>query len=492
MTSYQKLKTIFKQAHQLCYIHRIMMWDEAVMMPEGAGATRADAMATLNCMIQKILMNKKNKKLIEAAKNENLSGWDKANLKWMEKKYIRAACIPSKLTEKFTRETLLCEQAWRKMRAQNNWRGFLPYFKRSFKLAKEIAERRAAVLQLSPYDALIDEYAPGFNQKNIDLIFSGLKQSIPQLTQQIIQKQKNENIKTPTGPFAIEKQKQLGFKTMQAMQFDFNHGRLDVSHHPFCSGDPLDVRITTRYSENEFLSSLLGVCHETGHGLYEQGLPREWIDQPVGNVDSMAMHESQSLLIEMQVCRSLEFYQFLQPDIQHTFGSQPSLDATNLYQLATRVGPSLIRVDADEVTYPLHIILRYEIEKKLLNGDITVQDIPTYWDESMTQYLGLSTKKNYKDGAMQDVHWPSGAFGYFPAYTLGRLIAAQLFATFLQTHPNFFQELKSGNFLPLKKWLNENIHAHAASLETNDLLVKVTGKPLDPNCFIEHIRQRYL
>lgn len=493
MNSYRQLKTIFKRLSHLQYIQRIMHWDEAVMMPEGAGAARASALATLSRTSQKMLISKKTKALIDQAKEQSgLSSWDSANLMWMEKKYINAADIPLKLTEQSSQAATICEQAWRQLRAQNNWHGFLPYLKKSFQLSKEIADRRSQSLQMDPYDVLIDDYAPGFNQKNIDDIFSGLKQTLPSLAQKIVEKQAAESSIVPQGPFSIEKQKLLGLSVMKALQFDFDHGRLDVSHHPFCSGGPMDIRMTTRYSEHEFLSSLLGICHETGHALYEQGLPLEWIDQPVGHVDSMAMHESQSLLIEMQVCRSKPFLEYLLPLIQGEFGQQAAFSVDNLYKEITKVRPNLIRVNADEVTYPLHVILRYEIEKGLFNGEIAIEDLPQCWDEMMKKYLGLSTKGNDKDGVMQDVHWPSGAFGYFPAYTLGRLIAAQFFASFSSKHPDFRENIKAGNFVPLRAWLKDNIHSYASSLSTNDLLLKVTGKSLDSAYFIEHIKTAFM
>ncbi len=491
MNAYQKLKTIFSELSRFNYIQCIMSWDEAVMMPEGAGTLRADAMATFSCLLQKKLVNRNTKKLLDAAKQQSdLAFWDQANLAWMEKKYLHAACIPTRLTEKFTKETLLCQQAWRKLRQENNWRGFLPHFKRMFKLMNEIAKRRGDALHMDPYDALIDEYAPGFNQKNIDEIFLQLKNTIPQLIQQIMQKQQQQHITIPLGPFAISKQKELGLTVMRALQFDFNHGRLDISHHPFCNGAPADVRITTRYNEHEFLSSLLGICHETGHGLYEQGLPKAWVDQPVGRIDSMAMHESQSLLIERQVCGSKSFYRYLLPQIRLQFGDQAALNADNLFNIATQVKPNLIRVDADEVTYPLHIIMRYEIEKKLFKHEITIEELPVYWDEFMRNNLNLSTRGNDKEGVMQDVHWPSGAFGYFPAYTLGRLIAAQLFNTFIQAEPRFYAELEHGNFVSLHHWLQKNVYQYAASLPTHDFLLKVTGEALNVKYFLEHMQSR--
>jgi carboxypeptidase Taq len=493
VSAYKKLKETFKQLSHLTDMQSLLMWDEAVMMPEGAGEARASAMVTLNGLTQKILTSNKTKKLIALAKQEtHLSNWDAMNLSWIEKKYSLSKCVPVKLNEKLTLETMRCEQAWRKLRAENNWKAFSPYLNKTFKIIKQIAERHADVLQMSPYDSQLDLFSPGFNQERIDSIFSGLKKSIPMLIQKIMQKQADFSTTAPVGYFPIESQKDIGLMAMRALRFDFQHGRLDVSHHPFCGGTPLDVRMTTRYKEDEFLSSLLGICHETGHGLYEQGLPSEWIEQPVGRVNSMAMHESQSLLIEMQVCRSLEFYEFLLPEISRHFGAQNAFTADNLYRLVTKVTPSFIRVDADEVTYPLHIILRYELEKSLFNGEITIYDLPARWDELLQKYLGLSTKNNDQDGVMQDVHWPSGAFGYFPAYTLGRLIAAQLFATFIKTHANFMENVQQGNFKLLRNWLHENIHSQASLLPTDNLLEKVTGEKLNPEYFIKHVEKRYL
>jgi len=493
MNPYQQLKSIFRRFYHLQNVQHVMQWDEAVIMPAGAGNTRAKVMGTLNRLSQKMLAQKKVTRLIEAAKKEdNLSLWDAANLKWMEKKHIIASCIPLQLTQKFTEATFVSEQLWRKLRIQNNWQDFLPALEKTIGLAKEIAERKSQIMGLHPYDVLLDEYAPGFNQEIIDPIFTGLKTELPSLTQQIFQKQKNNSIKIPTGPFPIEKQKNLVQPVAQALQFNFSHGRIDVSHHPFCSGDGSDTRITTRYREDEFLSSLLGICHETGHALYEQGLPKKWLFQPVGHVNSMAMHESQSLLIEMEVCRSPEFFEYLAPLIKKEFGEQDALSADHLYQFSTQVQPSLIRVDADEVTYPMHIVLRYELEKELINGDISVSDLPTRWNELMIKYLGISTENNYKDGIMQDVHWPSGALGYFPAYTLGRMIAAQLFETFIKLYPNFFTEVKTGKFQLLNHWLQKTIYSSASSLSTDVLVKNITAEPLSSTYFIDRIKKRYL
>lgn len=245
---------------------------------------------------------------------------------------------------------------------------------------------------------------------------------------------------------------------MSRLGFDFHHGRLDVSHHPFCGGISSDVRITTRYKEDEFLSSIMAISHETGHALYEQGLPEKWAIQPVGHSLGMAVHESQSLFIEMQICRSLEYIQFLAPMAQKYFENAENITQENIYYHYTKVQPGLIRVDADEVSYPLHVILRYEIEQQLFSSEITIADLPEVWNSSMQKYLGLSTQGDDKNGVMQDVHWPSGTFGYFPAYTFGALIAAQLFAAVSKSIPDIKEQLKRGDLMPLLHWLRENIH----------------------------------
>jgi carboxypeptidase Taq len=287
----------------------------------------------------------------------------------------------------------------------------------------------------------------------------------------------------------------LGLELMKKVGFDLQHGRLDESTHPFCGGNPRDVRITTRYNENEFLSSLMGVLHETGHALYEQNLPREWIEQPVGQACGMAIHESQSLLMEMQIVRSREFLLFAAPLIRKHFGphtkNPEALEDENLIHLVTRVKPGLIRVDADEVTYPAHVIMRFEIERDLLDDRWPLAELPRVWNEKMQSYLGLSTVDNYKNGCMQDVHWPSGMWGYFPAYTFGAVIAAQLFATCVQKNPSVRGEIRDGNFSNLQTWLRENIWSQGSRLDTLQLVEQASG-PLSVAAFRKHLETRYL
>lgn len=491
MNNYQQLEQLMQQLSHLNHLQAIANWDEAVMMPTGGGQARAKALATLQGLKHDLLSQKENGDLIKAAHDEkNLDDWQHANLKWIQKKYINATCLPNELVRELTQTSIECEQAWRTLRSDNNWKAFAPLLEKTFKLVKQSAEIRSEKLELNPYDVLIDEYSPNMSQSIIDPLFLKLKETLPPIIEKIITQQTSPII--PNGPFAIETQKQLGLDVMRTIGFDFDHGRLDTSHHPFCGGVPEDTRITTRYNNDEFISALMGIIHETGHARYEQQLPQTWREQPVGNALGMAVHESQSLLMEMQAGRSQSFMHFLSKKIREQYGDDPAYTPENLFTLYTRVERGFIRVDADEVTYPLHVILRYELERDLFNNALSISELPDAWDAKMNDYLGLSTKNNFKDGVMQDVHWPAGIFGYFPAYTLGSLMAAQWFAAAKRAHPEIDDQLAAGDFTALNEWLRIHVHERASSVSTQKLLVDATGEDLNPQFFIDHIHERYL
>jgi len=329
----------------------------------------------------------------------------------------------------------------------------------------------------------------------VDRVFADLKDFLPEFAAQVINQQAAELVLPLTGDFSIDKQKALGVEVMTALGFDFDHGRLDISHHPFCGGVPDDVRITTRYNTGNFVESLMGVIHETGHAMYEQGLPADWRRQPVGEALSSGTHESQSLLMEMQAGRTREFLQFLAPRAQRIFlgheSNDPAWSVDNLHRLYTRVERSHIRVDADEVTYPLHVILRYELEKDLIAGTLKVKDIPDAWDAKMSEYLDISTAGNFTDGCLQDVHWPAGLFGYFPTYTLGAMTAAQLFAAATREVKDLHGGISRGDFSQLLAWLRDKVHGQGKFLSFDELMLGATGETLDAKHFKQHLTQRY-
>lgn len=499
--SYRELAARHRRLSHLRHVEAIAAWDEAAMMPEGGAESRAEAIATLRVLVHELATDPGLGDLFAQAEIERVQGelgiWETANLREMKRAWVRETCLPADLVEASSRAESRCEQAWRKLRGQNDWKTLTPLLAEVVARKREIALALAARLGLGRYDALLDGYEPAMRVAMLDPLFADLRVFLPDLIQRVLDKQRRESVIVPEGPFPVERQRWLGLELMRKIGFDFKHGRLDVSHHPFCGGVPRDVRITTRYEERDFTKSLMGVLHETGHAKYEQNLPAAWLDQPVGAARSMGLHESQSLLQEMQVSRSREFLDVATPLIQQAFpeaaARQPAaFSADNLWRLSTRVKPDHIRVDADEVTYPCHIIIRYEIEKCLVEETMQVVDIPEAWDQATRDLLGLRTADNYKDGCMQDVHWPAGLFGYFPTYTLGALNAAQLFAAARRALGDLGAQIARGDFAPLNEWLREHIWSRGCLLEAGELVTEATGAPLDAEAFKGHLRARYL
>jgi carboxypeptidase Taq len=494
--TYQALEEHFRKLSRLEHLEAIAAWDEATMMSPGGGAARGEALAMLRGMMHAESSSPRIGELLAKADAERstLDDWQSANLREMKRGYVRATALPSALVEAASLAESKCEQTWRTLRKENDWASFRPLLEEVVRIRREIAAALSERLGLSLYDALLDGYEPGARSERIAPLFAELGAFLPELIQGVLERQKTLPCEEPVGPFPVELQRQLGVELMQRLGFDFSRGRLDTSHHPFCGGVPQDVRITTRYDEKQFTSALMGVLHETGHAKYEQHRPARFLDQPVGQARSMATHESQSLLLEMQVCRSREFAVFAAPLIARAFPDcDPRyLTVENLYRVTTRVRPDFIRVDADEVTYPCHIVLRFELERALIEGKLEVKDIPERWDEGMKRLLGLSTAGNFKDGCMQDVHWPAGLFGYFPTYTLGALTAAQLFEAAKQARPGIPAAIERGDLAELDAWLTENVWGVGCLLEAHELVERATGAPLGTGSFERHLRRRYL
>ncbi|ANI29293.1 peptidase M32 [Yersinia entomophaga] len=492
ITAYHQLRSTFTRLSRFEHLSAIAGWDMQTMMPPKGNLARSEALAELNVLHHQILTAPQVGQWLEQAEQETLNDIEKANLREMRRHYDNAVLVPESLVEAKSLAGARCEHAWRQQRINNDWAGFAENLREVVKLSRQEAEIRAQAAGTSRYDALLNLYEPGLRSSDLDRIFGDLKQWLPDLLQKAIVKQAKQPHLTPVGPFDLEKQRQLSLSVMALLGFDFDGGRVDVSVHPFCGGVPQDVRITTRYNEKEFTSALMGIVHETGHARYEQNLPREWLGQPISHARSTAIHESQSLLFEMQLARSDEFLKLLLPLAIKHFGEQAALTEDNFIALNQRVEAGFIRVDADEVSYPAHVILRYEIEKALIEGEIEVEDIPAQWNEKMQRYLGLNTEGNYRNGCMQDIHWTDGAFGYFPTYTLGAMYAAQLFQTAREAIPNLDQQIGNGDLSALFAWLQQNIWQHGSRYLTDELIIKATGETLNPRFFRQHLERRYL
>ena len=492
MPAYQMLETRFARLSAVEDALGILGWDRETMMPLGAADRRAEQVATLNVIAHDMLTAPDMGDLLGEAEQlaATLDAWQAANLREMRRLHRHAAAVPADLVEARSRAVSRCEVAWRRARAESDFPGLLPLLSEVLERQREVAVAKGAALGLAPYDALLDEYDPGTRQADIDPLFADLRAGFPALLAEVLEHQARQAPPaTLGGPFPIDAQRALGEQLMAVVGFDTQRGRLDVSTHPFCGGATSDVRITTRYDEAQFASAIMGVLHESGHALYEQGRPAAWLGQPVGAARGMSLHESQSLLIEMQVCRSPAFAAVLAPLVQQSFGAE--IAPADLYRAGIRVRPGFIRVDADEVTYPAHILVRYELERALIAGDMQLADLPGAFNAGIKDLLGLDVP-NDRLGCLQDIHWPGGAWGYFPTYTLGAMIAAQLFDAAKRADADVLPSIGRGDFAPLLAWLRTHVHGRASLRDTPALVADATGSVLDARIYQRHLRTRYL
>ena len=493
-TPYQQLEDRFRKMDAVSGAQSILHWDMSAMMPPGGADSRAEQLATLATISHAMITDPAMPDLLDAAESDpHLDAWQQANVREMRRGWVHSAAVDADLVEALSRACSASETTWRRARADADFAAILPQMAEVLNLTRQMAAAKSEKLGVGLYDALLDQYEPDGRAAAIEPVFADLKAFLPGFLDDVLAKQAAGPKTLPLeGPFPTAKQKRIGETFMTALGFDFDHGRLDESLHPFCGGTYDDVRLTTRYDEADFTSALMGVLHETGHAMYDQGLPKAWRGQPVGSDRGMSIHESQSLLIEMQACRSREFLEYAQPLLSETFGgSDAAWSVDNMARLYTRVERSFIRVDADEVTYPAHVILRFELEKAAIEGDLQLKDLPGAWDDGLEAILGVRPPSD-REGCLQDIHWYDGAWGYFPTYTLGAMTAAQLFAKAKQDDPAILPGIATGNFAPLMAWLRTHVHEKGCLLSTPDLLTQATGEPLNAAHFKAHLQARYL
>ncbi len=494
MTASSHLRDRFTRIATLGEAAAMLGWDASAMMPQGGGAARGDQLAVLAGLSHQMLVDPATgDDLAEAETTPSADRWDAANLRLMRRAYVRATAVPGSLVEATARACSACEKVWREARRTSDFKLVAPLLAEVVSLTRQAADAMAPVLGLSPYDALMDGYQPGVGTADVGPVFTQyeafLAEALPRAEE--IQARKPQPLALP-GPFPAEAQEALCRRLSQRAGLEFSHARLDRSAHPFCGGTPTDIRITTRYDEADCASAIMGVLHETGHALYERGLPAAYARQPVGEAAGMAVHESQSLITEMQACRSDAYLGWLGPQLLATFGGPAEAFAgDNLARLWRRVGRGFIRVDADEMTYPAHIILRFRLEQALIAGELAVADLPGAWNEGLHCLLDISPPDDAR-GCLQDIHWYDGAFGYFPSYTLGAMAAAQLMTAARRDVSELDSALAEGDNRPLLAWLRSHVHGQGSRLGFNNLLREATGKPLDPADFEAHLATRYL
>ncbi|MCC8483341.1 MAG: carboxypeptidase M32 [Rickettsia endosymbiont of Labidopullus appendiculatus] len=495
MKHYTLLEQELEQISQINNVISILYWDIAVNISQGSIDSRTNEISLLSSIAHSRLKSPRLGELIQAvSENQNmLDIWQLANLQETKRRIVESNCIDDDLRKKYVTASAKCELIWRNAKKNNDYLSLKPYLQTVLDCIREMAKSKAKTLNCTEYDALLDTYDPERKLDEIKVVFNNIKKTIPQLISQVVEKQSKEHVLPIVDTINKEQQKLIAKRLMAIMGFDFTKGRLDESAHPFCQGTPDDTRLTNRYDERNFISGIMGIIHETGHALYEQNLPSKYKNQPVGKAKGMAVHESQSLFMEMQVGRSREFCEFLSMLLKDEFGFKgQEYSGENLYKLMTRVKPNFIRVEADEVTYPIHVIVRLELEELLISGELTLDDLPYYWNNKMQEYLGI-TPQTDTDGCLQDIHWPMGSFGYFPSYTNGAIIASMLMKKAQEVNHNIKKEITRGEFKGINQFLNNNLRNYGSLKSTSELIKDATGEErIQSEIFLNYLKQKYL
>ena len=501
------LKTVEALTTRLSEIQRInsaaslLSWDQETYMPAGGGEARAEQISTLQGIAHQKLISPEIEQLLatwvdpQTGESRESPGeaWDEPTrslLREVWRDYSRAKKLPSDFVMTLSRECSLAQQVWAEAKENRAFSQFLPNLRTVLSLKREEAEYLG--YRDSPYNALLDVYEPGFTIAALRPLFAQIKGRLVPLLKKIQQSSVQIDDTILFHTFDQARQLEFGRMVLIAMGYDFERGRLDLSAHPFTTSfHPTDVRVTTRVHEHDLQSCLFSCIHEGGHGLYDQGLDPRYFGTPLGDSVSLGIHESQSRMWENCVGRSRAFWRFFYPMLQQTFHHQlRALDGEQFYAAINRVKPSLIRVEADELTYNLHVMLRFEIEQDLIEGRTKPEDLPGIWNQKMEQYLGI-VPSNDAEGVLQDVHWSFGAFGYFPTYTLGNLYSVQFYEQAKLEIPHLEDEIAAGQLMLLQRWLGQKIHRWGRMFTPDHLAQRVTGKSLDPEPFLIYVEKKY-
>ena len=487
--------TIARQAMLFHSSADALEWDERTGLPVRGGQYRAEQVAALRCRAHEIRTRDDYgddlQALSEQATVLDPHSDQAACIRWLWRDFQRERKLPTDLVSKLSVATVRGQQAWDAARKADSFADFRPAFAEMLQLKREIGERLAEGTGMSAYEALMDEYEPDSKVDQLNPIFDDLKRRLSVLIAEIGEAKNRPNESLFRADFPIESQRSFSRRVAQWIGFDFQRGRLDETSHPFCTTlGPNDVRILTRFEKNWFPGGLYGTLHEAGHGMYEQGLREDWFGLPPGTYLSLGVHESQSRLWENQVGRSRSFWSWLHNKaVEHFPGPLSGSTVDEVYFAANEVRPSLIRVEADEATYNLHISIRFELEQALIAGSIQVDELPAAWNQAYQDCLGIKSS-NDADGVLQDVHWSAGLFGYFPTYTLGNLIAAQLFETAMREIGDLETQIASGAFSDLRAWLSRNVHQPGRCYSSSQLVEKVTGTPLSSKHLMSYLESK--
>jgi carboxypeptidase Taq len=488
----QELKALLAEVADISGAIALLGWDQQTYMPSGGAESRGEQLGTLSKINHDKFTAPRVGELLEKltkSGSSQLDSDDACLVKIGMKEYTKALKVTSKWVEEFANVTTVAQEAWVEARSESNFSKFLPHLEKVIDLRRQYAEFFKPFDHI--YDPLLDDFEPGLKTRDVQQIFSALRDEQVKLLKEISAKPQVDNsfIKKH---YDIEKQKAFGVDVITRFGYDWNCGRQDLAAHPFTTSfGHGDVRITTRFLKDDAASGLFSSMHECGHAMYDQGIHTNLRRTHLHNGASMAIHESQSRMWENLVGRSLDFWTYFYPKFQSLFPEYlADVSLESFYKGINKVQPSLIRVEADEATYNLHIMLRLEVEIALMEGKIAVKDLPGYWNSKMQEYLGV-TPPDDAHGVLQDVHWSGGMVGYFPTYALGNLVSLQLWEKINAEIPTLSQQIRNGNFVELLAWLRKNIHTHGAKFEPQDLIQKVTGSKINPEPYIRYLKKKY-
>ncbi len=493
---YRELCEHARKASTLNSVGQLLNWDQETYMPPSGGAFRAEQSSLLAELHHKQATDKRVGELIAACEQDKSlldEGPVAANIRELRRDYDRLTKLPASLVAELAKVGSQAQEVWKEARQKNDFAMFAPWLEKMYDLSRQKADCYGFPVGGERYDALLDEYEPGMTAKQVEAIFVPLRTRLAELVQRVAKVGKHPDTSMLKRPVSADKQHAFGLMVLKAMKFDLEAGRLDVTTHPFCSGvAPGDTRLTTRYRDEAFTDALYGTMHEAGHGLYEQGLPKsgtpeELFGQPLSESISLGIHESQSRMWENLVGRSREFWVWALPLAKKEYGAAlDGVDLETIYKAVNTVKPSLIRVEADEGTYNMHVMVRFEMERALLSGAMKTKDVPGEWNKRYKDYLGIDVPDD-KRGCLQDVHWSFGLIGYFPTYTLGNLYAAQFWETILKEIPNLKEQISKGEFGILREWLRAKIHVHGRRYRAGELCRMITGKELSADPLLRYL-----
>ncbi|WP_435064580.1 carboxypeptidase M32 [Halobaculum sp. EA56] len=485
--AYAELVERFERINGVQGAAGVLSWDQQVMMPEEGTPARSKQLSVLSSLSHELLTDDRTAELLDACEDLDLDDEGEALLREARREFERADAVPTELVEEISETSTEALGAWEGARAEDDFEQFAPYLEKLVDLKREYAEHIDP--DRDPYAVLFEDYEPYLPLEQAEEVLETLKETLVPMIDEIRASDADVTTDAFEGEFPEDAQEELSRDVLTTLGYDWDRGRLDPSTHPFTSGNVYDCRVTTRYDETDPLGGLMATVHEFGHAYYNLGLPEEHFGTPLGESRDLSVHESQSRLWENHVGRSPAFWELVLPKFEEYFDTNAS--AREAYESANQVyEDNLIRVEADELTYHLHIVIRFEIERALISGDLDVEDVPEVWNDKYEEYLGIRPDTD-AEGCLQDIHWSHGNFGYFPTYSLGSVLASQLFNAAEDDIGNIYGRVREGDFEALQEWLRGNVHEHGSRYETNELVREATGEDFTADYFVDYVRSKY-